>query len=122
MSPDPLISIVDDDDSLRVAMVGLVRSLGYRASGHPTAEAFLASGEVAAASCVITDLQMPGMGGIGLKRALDAGDVHVPVIMITARTESVLLESARESGALCLLRKPVETDALIDCINRALAA
>lgn len=122
MSPDPLISIVDDDDSLRVAMVGLVRSLGYRASGHPTAEAFLASGEAAAASCVITDLQMPGMGGIGLKRALDAGDVHVPVIMITARTESVLLESARDSGALCLLRKPVETDALIDCINRALAA
>lgn len=122
MSPDPLISIVDDDDSLRVAMVGLVRSLGYRASGHPTAEAFLASGELASASCVITDLQMPGMGGIGLKRALDAGDVHVPVIMITARTESVLLESARDSGALCLLRKPVETDALIDCINRALAA
>ena len=122
MSPDPLISIVDDDDSLRVAMVGLVRSLGYRASGHPTAEAFLASGEAASASCVITDLQMPGMGGIGLKRALDAGDVHVPVIMITARTESVLLESARDSGALCLLRKPVETDALIDCINRALAA
>lgn len=122
MTTNPLISIVDDDDSLRLAMVGLVRSLGYRANGHASAEAFLASDDLADARCVITDLQMPGMGGIELKRVLDDKAARLPVIMITARTEAALLDSARASRPLCLLRKPFETEALIECINRALAA
>jgi FixJ family two-component response regulator len=121
MSGDPLISVIDDDASLRRAIVALVRSLGYQASGHPSAEAFLDSNEVGTSSCIITDIQMPGMDGIELKQTLDSRASTVPVIMITARSEEALLARARASGAACLLRKPFEPDVFVDCLDRALA-
>jgi FixJ family two-component response regulator len=122
LSRDQLISVIDDDASIVLAVVGLVRSLGYLASGHASAEAFLASGETLSARCVITDVQMPGMSGIALKQHLTAKDVTIPVIMITARTEETLLASARASGAFCLLSKPFEPDDLIQCLESAWAS
>jgi FixJ family two-component response regulator len=121
LSRDQLISVIDDDASIVLAVVGLVRSLGYRASGHASAEAFLASGETLSAGCVITDIQMPGISGIELKQNLAARNVTIPVIMITARTEEALLASARASGAFCLLSKPFEPDDLVLCLESALA-
>lgn len=120
MSDHPLISVVEDDDSLREAVVGLVESLGHSAQGFPSAEAFLAAGAADVSACVITDIQMPGLSGIDLKLALVASGVSVPVIMITARPEESLHQRARASGAFCLLRKPFTPDALIDCVERAL--
>lgn len=117
----PLISIVDDDESLRTALLGLVRSLGYRVSGFDSAEAFLASGPAPDTGCVITDIQMPGLSGFDLKRGLLERDRHVPVIMISARTDPGLHEKALASGAICLLKKPFEAAELIACIDRALA-
>ncbi len=122
LSPKPLISIVDDDESLRRALVGLVRSLGYRAQGYGSAEAFLADPEALASACVVTDIQMPGLDGIALLRRLLEGGRTTPVIMVTARDEPALHERARASGAFCLLRKPFAGDALIECLERALAA
>ncbi|MGL4440950.1 MAG: response regulator transcription factor [Bosea sp. (in: a-proteobacteria)] len=113
--------MIDDDPSVVLAVVGLVRSLGYQASGHASAEEFLASGETQSARCVITDIQMPGMSGIALKSHLSSNNVMTPVIMITARTEAVLLARARASGAFCLLGKPFEPNALIKCLEEALA-
>ncbi len=117
-----LVSVIDDDASLRRAIMSLVRSAGYAVSGHASAEAFLASGEPGRSACVITDIQMPGMSGIDLKVELDNRVLGTPVIMITARTEAPLLAEARASGAACLLRKPFEAATLMACLERALAA
>ncbi len=119
---DPLISIVEDDQSLREAMVGLVRSLGYRVASYPSAEDFLAADARDRSNCVITDIQMPGLSGIDLKLRLTAEGVATPVIMVTARAEPALHEKAMASGACCLLRKPFSAEALIDCLDQALAA
>ena len=119
---DPLISIVEDDESLRQAMVGLVRSLGYRASPHVSAEAFLAADETGDSACIITDIQMPGLSGIELKQRLNEAGAMLPVIMVTARTEAALHDRAKASGALCVLKKPFTAEALIACVEEALRA
>jgi FixJ family two-component response regulator len=119
---EPLISIVDDDDSLRTALVGLVRSLGYDARGYGSAEAFLADAKARSSACVVTDIQMPGMSGVDLKERLDRDGSTAPVIMITARTEPGLRERATASGAVCVLQKPFAAEALIACLEKALAA
>lgn len=118
---DPLISIVEDDESLRQAMVGLVRSLGYRVASYPTAEDFLAADMRERSNCVVTDIQMPGLSGIDLKERLVAAGVATPVIMVTARAEAAIEDRARASGAFCFLKKPFEAETLIGCLERALA-
>jgi FixJ family two-component response regulator len=115
-----LISIIDDDESLRTALVGLVRSVGYDARGFASAEEFLQSGAVKSFSCIVTDIQMPGMSGIDLKRHLVQQQCPLPVIMITARAEKGLEEQALASGAVCFLKKPFEATVLIECLERAL--
>lgn len=117
---DTLISIIDDDDSLRTALVGLVRSLGYRASGFTNAEDFLAGDGATTSAAIVTDIQMPGLSGIELKERLNANGHGAPVIMITARSEPGLEERALASGALCVLKKPFAAEALIRCLERAL--
>jgi len=116
---EPLISVVEDDQSLLEAMVGLVQSLGYRAQGYASAEAFFHAGPPFS-DCVITDIQMPGLSGIELKRRLVAEGRTAPVIMVTARSEAGLRALALESGAVCLLRKPFTAEALIGCLAKAL--
>lgn len=118
---DRLISIIDDDESLRAALVGLVRSLGYRANGFANAEDFLADESPRLSDAIVTDIQMPGLSGIDLKGRLSAQGCAAPVIMITARTEPGLQERAFASGAFCVLKKPFAAEALIDCLERALA-
>ena len=121
MSRDPLISIVDDDASLREALGGLVRSLGYEAATYADAEAFLAAGGARESACVVTDLQMPGMSGLDLLLQLRRAGSAAPVILITARTEAALETAAGEAGALCLLRKPFAAEELILALDRALS-
>ncbi len=120
VAEDTLISIIDDDESLRAALVGLVRSLGYRATGFACAEDFLAAGAAGLSAAIVTDIQMPGLSGIDLKERLTADGCGAPVIMITARSEPGLRERALASGALCVLKKPFAAEALIDCLERAL--
>jgi FixJ family two-component response regulator len=118
----PLIAIIDDDASLCTALVGLVRSLGYRASGFGSAEEFLAANTAGESACIVTDIQMPGLSGIELKQRLAQTGYPAPVIMITARTEQGLHERALASGAICVLQKPFAAEALIACLEKALAA
>lgn len=120
MPETPLITIVDDDDSLRVALMGLVRSMGYRTEGFDRAEALLQV-DPGRSSCIVTDIQMPGMSGIDLKKELDARGFTVPVIMITARAEPELHARARASNPVCLLRKPFDAAVLINCLESAVA-
>jgi FixJ family two-component response regulator len=120
MAAAHLISIVDDDSSMRDALVGLFYSLGYDARGFATAEDFLACDDLRRFSCVITDIQMPGISGFELKRQLDDRHGALPVIMITARLEPDLSEKATASGVACFLRKPFEIDTLVTCLEKAL--
>jgi FixJ family two-component response regulator len=114
-----LVAVIDDDDPFRTALAEMLGSFGHRVTDFASAEEFIAAHGEGAYDCIITDIHMPGMSGIDLKRLLTARDSKVPVIMITARAEPELEARAAASGAVCLLRKPFETDALIDCLERA---
>ncbi len=116
-----IISIIDDDMATRSALAALMRAKGFDARAYESAEDFLQAKAQDNCQCVITDIQMPGMSGIDLKQRLNDGKCSVPVIMITARVEDRLHDLARAAGAFCLLRKPFKAEALIECIERALA-
>jgi FixJ family two-component response regulator len=118
----PVIAIVDDDESVRVSVASLLRSLGYDARSFCSAEEFLGSGSRAEASCVIADMRMPGIGGLGLLRALRAQPVGPPVILITAFADAALRRSAVVDGACCLLGKPFAEGEMIRCLDAAVAA
>lgn len=120
MSHVPLIAIIDDDESLRRALMGLVRSLGHSVDGFESANAFLATGDPDRFGCIVTDIQMPGLSGIELKHRLTAQGCSAPVIMITARAEPSLQASALQSGAYCFLKKPFPAEDLVSCVEKAL--
>jgi FixJ family two-component response regulator len=120
VATEPLIAVIDDDEPFRVALSDSLCSLGYAVRSFESAEDFIAADGVGAYDCIITDVHMPGMSGIALKRLLNDRDCVVPVIMITARGEPELEGSATASGAICLLRKPFESDALFGWIEKAL--
>jgi FixJ family two-component response regulator len=115
-----MISVIDDDESFRMALVGSLRSLGYGASGVGSAEEFIAGGGEGSCDCVITDLHMPGMSGLDLVQLLANRSSTLPVIMITGRSEPGLETKATAGGAVCLLMKPFEIDTLMNCLERAL--
>lgn len=115
-----LVSVIDDDASFRSALVEALRSLEYDACGFESAEGFIAADDKRPYDCVITDIHMPGMSGFDLKHLLAARGATTPVILITARVEPDLEARAQDSGAVCLLRKPFETNDLIECLERAL--
>jgi FixJ family two-component response regulator len=116
----PLIAVIDDNDSFRMALAESLCSLGYDTRAFASADEFVVKGGKGSFDCVVTDIHMPGMSGLDLKDLLVTRGLNVPVIMITARAESDLEIKAAATGAFCLLRKPFETDALIDCLKRAL--
>ena len=115
-----MISIVDDDRSVREAANMLIVSLGYTAATFASAEEFLESGRVCETTCLITDLQMPGMSGIDLQSHLTAHGHGTPVIFVTAYPEESLRARALNAGAFGFLSKPFSEEALIECLDRAL--
>jgi FixJ family two-component response regulator len=116
----PLVAVIDDDDSFRMALAESLCSLGYGAREFASAEEFIAGDGEESCDCIVTDIHMPGMSGLDLKRLLVSRGSKIPVIMITARAEPGLEAKAASSGAVCLLRKPFESSALIGCLERAL--
>jgi FixJ family two-component response regulator len=115
-----LIAVIDDDESFRRALVESLDSLGYGARGFASADEFIAMEADALCNCVITDVHMPGMSGLDLARLLTTRRRGVPVVMVTARSDSGIDARAAANGAICLLRKPFKTDALIGCLEKAL--
>jgi FixJ family two-component response regulator len=116
----PTISIIDDDESMRCAMKSLVASLGLDAYTFASAEEFLQSPHLDDTSCLITDLQMPGMNGIELQKLLLAQGRRIPIILVTAFPEERMRTRAIEAGALGFLSKPFETQTLIDLIDKVI--
>jgi FixJ family two-component response regulator len=115
-----MISIVDDDKSVREAAKTLVRSLGYKTATFASAEEFLESGRLRDTACLITDVQMPGMSGVDLQSHLMANGHCTPVIFVTAYPEENVRERAMVAGAFGFLSKPFSEESLIACLDRAL--
>ncbi len=120
MVDSPVISIIDDDPSVRKATDGLVRSLGYRSLTFASAEDFLQSDHIEDTSCVITDVQMPGLSGVELQSVLIARGARMPIIFITAYPEDRIRRSVLEAGAIGFLSKPFEEAVLIEHLQAAL--
>ena len=116
----PLISIVDDDDALRTSLEDLIRSVGFRVQGFISAEAFLRSNQVQKTDCLILDVRMPGMTGLGLQRQLRSMSLDLPIIFITAHEDRDARAQAVEAGALAFLYKPFDEQDLLNAINVAL--
>ena len=115
-----VVSIVDDDESVRLATALLVTSLGLEAIGFSSAADFLASAEAEEACCLILDVNMPGMNGLELQETLQHRCPQLPVIFITAFPSDEIEQRAKASGAICFLVKPFKPDALLKCIEAAL--
>ena len=116
----PLISIIDDDDALRSSLENLIRSIGLRAQGFSSAEAFLSSNQVPETHCLILDVRMPGMSGPELQRQMAVANSHLPIIFITAHADEAQRAQALEAGAVAFLRKPFYEEELLNAINAAL--
>ena len=119
MSKIPLISIVDDDALARDGIHDLVESLGYRVVTFSSAEHFLESSVIAETTCVITDLQMPGLNGLELQEALQSHGYQTPIIFITAYANEKRRSCALDAGSVGFLSKPFEEEALIKCLTAA---
>ena len=115
-----MISIVDDDESVREATEFLVRSLGYAAASYSSAEEYLQSRHVENSSCLITDLRMPGMSGADLQDHLIADGNDTPVIFISASLDEKVRTRVLEAGAYGFLHKPFDEQSLIECLRKAL--
>lgn len=120
LSHQPLISIIDDDRSVREATNGLVRSLGYATAVFASAEEYLQSDHVPGTSCVITDLHMPGLSGTDLQSRLIAEGREIPVIIVTAYSDETTRAQALDAGAIAFLSKPFSEECLIECLDKAL--
>jgi FixJ family two-component response regulator len=120
MSRIPLIAIVDDDDSLRNSLDNLIRSVGFRAQGFSSAEAFLRSNQARATACLMLDVRMPGMNGLELQRQMVAANWQIPIIFITSHVDDDARARALEAGAVAFLYKPCREDDLLHAIDAAL--
>jgi FixJ family two-component response regulator len=118
----PMISIVDDDEAVRLALRSLVRSLGYASKVFASAEEFLESSHWNETSCLISDVQMPGMNGIELQSRLKRLDCNTPVIFVTAFPDERNRALALEGGAIGFLEKPFEGRTMVQLIQAALRA
>jgi FixJ family two-component response regulator len=120
MSVVPIIAIVDDDDALRNSLDDLMRSIGFRTQGFPSAEAFLSSHQARDTACLILDVRMPGMNGLDLQREIVAADWRIPIIFITSHADDDARARALEAGAVAFLYKPFREEELLNAIDESL--
>jgi len=120
MPEDIVVSIVDDDVSVRRSTRRLLRSSGFRAEAFASAEEFLDSEWAVATACLILDLRMTGMNGLELQRHLSQNGNRVPIIFLSAHASEEDERSALNAGAVQFLRKPISKEALLSAIRDAL--
>ena len=115
-----MISVVDDDASVRRATIDLLSSAGFDCEAFASGDQYLQSGRVADTSCLILDITMPGMTGLDLQRHLTGSGYNIPTIFITGYPEDATRRQAFRGGAICYLPKPYGDEELLGCIGRAL--
>ena len=115
-----LISVIDDDESVRRTTTRLIDSFGFRAAAFESAENFLGSGHLNDTSCLIADVQMPGMNGLQLQSQLAASDCRIPIIFMTAYDDKESRRRAMQAGAVAFLGKPFSDEQLLQTIRSTL--
>jgi FixJ family two-component response regulator len=113
------IALVDDHESVRVALSSLLRSYGYATVGFDSAESLLALPSLEDYRCIISDLQMPGLNGLELLETLRRNDNRVPFILLTAFAEMPVRKRAMQAGACRVLSKPFDAQELMRCLRKA---
>lgn len=120
MATKAVITIIDDDQSVREATMSLMKALGFDSEAFHSAEDFLISERRNSTSCLIADVQMPGMTGLELHRQLAASDHPIPTVLITAHADDNMRANALKAGVIGYLTKPFKEKDLMGCINLAL--
>ena len=115
----PLVSVVDDDESVRESLPDLLRELGYSVRAFSSAEDFLASDCVGKTRCLILDIAMPGMTGPDLQQELTVRGQDIPIVYITAQADETVRSSSLEQSAVACLFKPFSDTALFEALNAA---
>jgi FixJ family two-component response regulator len=115
-----LVAIVDDDDSVRGALHGMLKAVGLPALAFASAEEFLKSGQQHHAACLIADIRMPGISGLELQAKLNAEHCRIPTIFITAHGDAQMRMQALRAGAVEFLAKPFDDEALLETVRAAL--
>jgi FixJ family two-component response regulator len=119
MSKNLLVSVVDDDESVREALPDLLREYGYAAKAFSSSEEFLASGYGERTDCLIADIAMPGMSGPDLQRELKRLQYDIPIIFITAHGDGTVRGRLMAQGAVACLSKPFSDETLLEALNAA---
>jgi FixJ family two-component response regulator len=115
-----LVAIVDDDDLMRSALQGMLKSVGLPSQAFTSAEEFLMSGQQHHTACLIADIRMPGMSGLDLQAKLNAEHCRIPTIFITAHGDTKMRMQALRAGAVEFLAKPFDDEALLGSVRAAL--
>jgi FixJ family two-component response regulator len=115
-----LVAIVDDDDLMRSALQGMLKSAGLPSQAFASAEEFLKSGEQDQTECLIADIRMPGMSGLELQAKLNAEQCRIPTIFITAHGDTKMRMQALRAGAVEFLAKPFDDESLLSSVRAAL--
>jgi FixJ family two-component response regulator len=115
-----LVAIVDDDDLMRSALQGMLKSVGLPSQAFASAEEFLNSGQQNQTACLIADIRMPGMSGLELQARLNADHCRIPTIFITAHGDTKMRMQALRAGAVEFLAKPFDDDVLLGSVRAAL--
>ena len=119
LNPGSLVSIVDDDESVRESLPDLLREFGFNSQVFSSAEEFLVSNGISRTQCLILDIAMPGMCGPELQQELKHRKVDIPIIFITARRDDTVRSRLMERGAIAFLIKPFSDTALLEALNSA---
>ena len=120
-NPQALIYVVDDDLSVRTGLENLLRSAGFTVRTFSSAQEFLASTRADVPSCLLLDVQLPGLSGLDLQQELAKGAIQIPIIFITGHGDIPMSVRAMKAGALEFLTKPVNDEDLLDAIQQAIA-
>jgi FixJ family two-component response regulator len=116
----PLISVVDDDHSMREAVSSLIQSVGMRVESFGSTEEFVQCDHMGEIACLILDVKMPGMSGLELQRHLASAQQRIPIIFVTGHGDDIMRKQALNAGAVEFLYKPFSDESLLSAVNSAL--
>lgn len=114
-----VVSVVDDDESVRAATKALLRSIGYQVKTFASADLFLAAGALQETECLVLDVRMPGMDGLELQRRLNEARSRVPIVFVTAHDDKAHRQKAIDAGAVNFFHKPFDARAFVAAIHAA---
>jgi FixJ family two-component response regulator len=116
-----VVAVIDDDESVRESVVGLIESVGYCVTFFCSAEEFLNSADINTVACMIVDIRLPGISGLELFTHMRSHRRSIPTVFITAHADGSVRRQAIEAGSIAFLYKPFQADVLLDAVRTALA-